>query len=177
MDEAPEDAIDRLRLLAQSNRVVAIGEIGLDYHRLPEDPAVAEAGLVGLTPHDLRHTAASLAIASGASVKHVQRMLGHRDAAMTLNVYASLFDPNRRNHTYMEMPRDQRGFMWADRVERDGRLVGIATSRGFSYSFRRMLSLATLDVDTAEIGTELEASVISSTDVAVATPTDDPGAA
>jgi hypothetical protein len=34
----------------------------------------------------------SLAIASGASVKHVQRMLGHKDAAMTLNVYASLFE-------------------------------------------------------------------------------------
>lgn len=42
------------------------------------DPAVAAAGLVGLTPHDLRHTAASLAIASGASVKHVQRMWGTR---------------------------------------------------------------------------------------------------
>ncbi|HEX3206190.1 MAG TPA: tyrosine-type recombinase/integrase, partial [Propionibacteriaceae bacterium] len=56
------------------------------------DPAVAAAGLTGLTPHDLRHTAASLAIASGASVKNVQRMLGHKDAAMTLNVYASLFE-------------------------------------------------------------------------------------
>src|SRR5215218_3417000 len=56
------------------------------------DPAVAAAGLTGLTPHDLRHTAASLAIGSGASVKHVQRMLGHKDAAMTLNVYASLFE-------------------------------------------------------------------------------------
>ena len=56
------------------------------------DPAVAAAGLTGLTPHDLRHTAASLAIASGASVKHVQRVLGHKDAAMTLNVYASLFE-------------------------------------------------------------------------------------
>ena len=55
------------------------------------DPAVAAAGLTGLTPHDLRQTAASLAIGSGASVKHVQRMLGHKDAAMTLNVYASLF--------------------------------------------------------------------------------------
>jgi hypothetical protein len=33
-----------------------------------------------------------LAIASGASVKHIQRMLGHKDAAMTLNVYASLFE-------------------------------------------------------------------------------------
>ncbi|MFC7925080.1 tyrosine-type recombinase/integrase [Microbacterium laevaniformans] len=38
-----------------------------------------------LTPHDLRHTAASLAISSGANVKSVQRMLGHASAAMTLD--------------------------------------------------------------------------------------------
>lgn len=45
-----------------------------------------------ITAHDLRHTAASLAIASGANVKVVQRMLGHKSAAMTLDVYADLFD-------------------------------------------------------------------------------------
>src|SRR5580658_4812059 len=41
--EAPDDAIERLRALAQSSRVVAIGEIGLDYHHLPENPAEIEA--------------------------------------------------------------------------------------------------------------------------------------
>lgn len=55
------------------------------------DPACANAGIVGLTPHDLRHTAASLAIAAGANVKAVQRMLGHSSAAMTLDIYAGLF--------------------------------------------------------------------------------------
>jgi integrase len=55
------------------------------------DPACAAAGIVGLTPHDLRHTAASLAIAAGGNVKAVQRMLGHSSAAMTLDVYAGLF--------------------------------------------------------------------------------------
>lgn len=45
-----------------------------------------------LTIHDLRHTAASLAIAAGANVKAVQRMLGHASAAMTLDVYGHLFD-------------------------------------------------------------------------------------
>ena len=43
-----------------------------------------------MTPHDLRHTAASLAIRAGANVKAVQRMLGHASAAMTLDVYAGL---------------------------------------------------------------------------------------
>ncbi|EFO88547.1 hypothetical protein CRE_26889 [Caenorhabditis remanei] len=45
-----------------------------------------------ITPHDLRHTAASLAVAAGANVKAVQRMLGHTSAAMTLDVYADLFE-------------------------------------------------------------------------------------
>jgi integrase len=45
-----------------------------------------------ITPHDLRHTAASLAVSSGAKVKAVQRMLGHAKASMTLDVYADLFD-------------------------------------------------------------------------------------
>jgi integrase len=45
-----------------------------------------------LTVHDLRHTAASLAISSGANVKVVQKMLGHKSAAMTLDTYADLFD-------------------------------------------------------------------------------------
>lgn len=45
-----------------------------------------------ITPHDLRHTAASLAISAGANVKAVQRMLGHASAAMTLDVYADLFE-------------------------------------------------------------------------------------
>lgn len=45
-----------------------------------------------VTVHDLRHTAASLAVSAGANVKAVQRMLGHASAAMTLDVYADLFD-------------------------------------------------------------------------------------
>lgn len=48
----------------------------------------------GLTPKGLRHTAASLAISSGADVLMVQRMLGHADAKETLNTYAKLF-PDR----------------------------------------------------------------------------------
>jgi integrase len=45
-----------------------------------------------VTAHDLRHTAASLAISAGANPKVVQRMLGHASVAMTLDVYADLFD-------------------------------------------------------------------------------------
>jgi hypothetical protein len=51
---------------------------------------VRAAGLDGLTPHALRHTAASLAIAAGANVKVVQTMLGHKSATMTLDLYGHL---------------------------------------------------------------------------------------
>lgn len=46
----------------------------------------------GLTPHSLRHTAASLSIKAGADVMVVQRMLGHASPAITLQVYSHLFD-------------------------------------------------------------------------------------
>ena len=56
------------------------------------DAAAQAIGVPGLHPHELRHTAASLAIANGADVKVVQQMLGHASAAMTLDVYGHLFD-------------------------------------------------------------------------------------
>ena len=49
-------------------------------------------GLEGVDTYELRHTAASLAIAAGADVKTVQRMLGHASAAMTLDVYGHLWE-------------------------------------------------------------------------------------
>ena len=51
-------------------------------------------GLKRMTIHDLRHTAASLMVKSGANVKAIQRRLGHTLAAMTLDAYANLFDDN-----------------------------------------------------------------------------------
>lgn len=48
----------------------------------------ASIGRPDARPHDLRHTAATVAIASGADVKSVQDMLGHATASFTLNVYA-----------------------------------------------------------------------------------------
>jgi integrase len=56
------------------------------------NPAGRSIGLVGFTPHDLRHTTASLAVSAGANVKALQRLLGHASASMTLDVYSALFD-------------------------------------------------------------------------------------
>lgn len=59
--------------------------------------ALAAADCPHITPHDLRHSAASFAVSSGANVKAVQRMLGHTSASMTLDVYADLFDDDLDN--------------------------------------------------------------------------------
>lgn len=53
------------------------------------------------SPHDLRHTAASIAVHAGANVKGLQRMLGHASASMTLDVYADLFDSDLLDVTRM----------------------------------------------------------------------------
>jgi integrase len=60
-----------------------------------------------ISAHDLRHTAASLAIHSGANPKVVQRMLGHASAAMTLDTYADLFDSD------LDSVAENVGKMWA----------------------------------------------------------------
>jgi integrase len=54
-------------------------------------PAVAATGLHGLTPHGLRHTAASLYIAAGTPPKVVQRILGHASISITLDLYGHLY--------------------------------------------------------------------------------------
>jgi integrase len=55
------------------------------------DPAAIAVDEAGLTPHELRHTCASLAIAAGANVKVLQTLLGHKTATLTLDRYGHLF--------------------------------------------------------------------------------------
>lgn len=68
-----------------------------DYMRNPDphdgwfEYSVRDAGLPRMTLHDLRHTAVSLAVSSGANIKAVQRIAGHKSATMTLDTYADLF--------------------------------------------------------------------------------------
>lgn len=55
-------------------------------------PAKAAAGVdPGFRPHDLRHTAVALAIATGAHPKAIQARMGHSSIQVTLDRYGHLF--------------------------------------------------------------------------------------
>jgi integrase len=63
-----------------------------NFYRRHFKPALSRAGLdATIRFHDLRHSAASIAINSGANVLQVQQMLGHSSAVMTLDTYGHVF--------------------------------------------------------------------------------------
>jgi integrase len=78
-------------------------------------PAAAAAELSPLRPHDLRHTAISLWIASGANPKVVQTKAGHASIKVTYDRYGHLFpDYDDRTTRHLEdlwakLPSEQRG--------------------------------------------------------------------
>lgn len=49
-----------------------------------------------VSPHDLRHTAATLALEAGANLKQVQNLLGHSDPGTTMKFYAGVTEEAQR---------------------------------------------------------------------------------
>lgn len=54
-----------------------------------------EAGIDRYSPHELRHTCASFAIASGVQLKELSEYLGHSDIGETANRYSHLYPASR----------------------------------------------------------------------------------
>ena len=51
---------------------------------------IAKHGMAKMRFHDLRHSCASLLLANGVPLKHIQEWLGHSDFTTTANIYAHL---------------------------------------------------------------------------------------
>jgi Phage integrase family len=62
--------------------------------------APTSAGVPEIRFHDLRHTAASLSIRRGDSVKVVADRLGHTVVAFMINTYVHLFAEQRREGAF-----------------------------------------------------------------------------
>ncbi len=76
-----DPAVQTVRAAMMAQRQQEIEETG--QAQTPEFPVIS--------PHDLRHTCASLAISARANVKVLQTLLGHKTATLTLDRYGHLF--------------------------------------------------------------------------------------
>lgn len=83
---------DNLVFTDELGRHLAISTFYKTFKRI-----VASIGRPDARPHDLRHTAATVAIAAGADIKSVQDLLGHATASFTLNVYAHTSDQMKKD--------------------------------------------------------------------------------
>jgi integrase len=89
-------------------------------------PAVAEAGLAPLRPHDLRHTAVALWIAQGASPKQIATWAGLTSVSVVLDRYGHLFP----GHEEAVMRRLEEGYATpAPPVQADVRTLPNAASK------------------------------------------------
>jgi integrase len=95
----PQFVLDQLAVQCEGRALddLVFGDDG-DYLPRPKSldgwfaGAVKRAKVQKITPHDLRHSCASIAISSGVNVLALSRMLGHTSAKVTLDTYADLFD-------------------------------------------------------------------------------------
>ena len=72
-----------------------------------------------------------------------------------IEIYASLFREGEP-YMFMDVPLQQRFVHHADQVLKDGRQVGVSTVPGYSYYFRKILSLTYIDIQHSKPGTEVE---------------------
>ena len=86
---------DRLRPILEEARKAATCPYVVEYGGAPvaslktgARAAARRAGLVGITPHVLRHTAATWMVEARMPIEQVAQMLGHRDPRVTWRIYA-----------------------------------------------------------------------------------------
>jgi glycine cleavage system aminomethyltransferase T len=116
-----------------------------------------ELGWVGAVKfdHDFVGRAALEKVAADLRRKMVTLLWDPEDV---VGVYASQF---AEGDTYMWMDplhlgqHQGKNILYADQVLKDGKPVGVSSGRQYSYYFRAMLSLCSLDVEQSELGNEV----------------------
>jgi vanillate/3-O-methylgallate O-demethylase len=71
-----------------------------------------------------------------------------------IDVYASLFREGEP-YKFMDMPLQQHYFHHADQVLKEGKPAGVSTVPGYSFYFRKILSLTYINVEHSKPGTEV----------------------
>jgi vanillate/3-O-methylgallate O-demethylase len=70
-------------------------------------------------------------------------------------VFASLCDPGQDNAKYIDLPLANYSTLPYDKVLKGGKTAGISTYTGYTYNERSVISLAMIDTEHSEVGTEL----------------------
>ena len=81
-----------LRINAWRRRVWVPTCLAAGFGELVKDEETGKSKYVGLRPHDLRHTAVAMWIASGANPLEVSRRAGHTSVSFTLDRYGHLYE-------------------------------------------------------------------------------------
>lgn len=88
MNNTARAALEAAREAALSGYVIEYGGEKVKSVRHAVDRSCERAGLDGVTPHVLRHTAAVWMAEDGVSMEEIAQYLGHEDSATTERIYA-----------------------------------------------------------------------------------------
>lgn len=103
--------------------------------------------------HDFRGRAALEAeVARGARRVRVTLEFNSEDV---IDIYASLFRDGQP-YDFLDVPHPQRWTLWADSVLVGGEHIGVSTGPGYSFWFRKVLTLAFIAPEHATPGTAVE---------------------
>ena len=84
---------------SSNNKLITTNQVNYVYAKVLNDHNIVDSSEYGKVDlHSLRHSFATRCIEAGMPAKILQKILGHTDISITLNVYCSVFDKYSNEH-------------------------------------------------------------------------------